>query len=171
MLTDAMFAVIKEVPGVARLASLASDGLVAIVVLVAAATWLAVSFRERRFNWVVAIEVGLGLFLAISIAGWLKVTYPELRPISYYTSEAGQHFDSFPSRHTLIATTLGFTLLPAYPEVGAGTLVVALAIGILRWIALEHWPIDIFVSWLLGMLLAIFINELTRFIMRTRTRR
>lgn len=165
-----MFALVKEMPGVTRLAALASDGLVALVVAVAAITWLIASWRERRFNWVIAVEIGLGLFLAITIAGWLKLSYAELRPFSYYLADAPQHFDSFPSRHTLITTTLGFLLLPAYPEVGVGTIVIALVVGFLRWLALAHWPIDIIVSWFLGMLLAIFINELTRFIVRTRPR-
>ena len=166
MFTDIIYNAFKKVPHIFNYFSLTSDFLVYGAVAFFYIFWIFISFKQKKFNKIFFIELTLGVFMAVTLTGWLKVTFPDIRPISYYFAGSEQLFDSFPSRHTAIASTLAFLVLSSYFELGAGFVMVSLLVGILRWVSLMHWPIDVIVGWFMGMLIAIFVNEITKFLIK-----
>lgn len=180
MITDLVYASLRKTPILLQYLSLFSDVLVYGGVIGFYLFWLFTSVKTKKINWIFFLELSLGLFVGFTLAEWVKITFPEIRPISYYLpaetlAQAGlpaqPYFDSFPSRHTLVASILGFLILPHHFELGAGFVFISILVGLLRWLSLNHWPIDVLVGWLLGMLIAIFVNELTKFLLRLKNKR
>jgi membrane-associated phospholipid phosphatase len=166
MLTDTIYSIFRNTPKVLSYFSLASDFLVYGAVVIFYIFWFYTSLKQKKFNKIFFIELTLGLFIAFSLVGWLKIVFPEIRPYSYYFADKPQYFDSFPSRHTAIVSALAFLVLPSYLGLGAGFIVISVLVGILRWISLFHWPMDIIVGWFLGMLIAIFVNEVSKLLFK-----
>lgn len=166
MLTDVIYNAFRKSPNIFNYFSLASDVLVYGSVILFYLFWIYTSIKQKKINRIFFMELTLGLFIIFSLVGWIKFVYPEIRPISYYQSESAQLFDSFPSRHTAIASTLAFLVLASYFEIGVGFVMISILVGILRWASLMHWPIDVITGWFLGMLIAIFVNEITKCILR-----
>ncbi len=105
--------------------------------------------------------------VAYLIAESIKWFYPFPRPFSYAASIAPliqepDAFGSFPSSHTIFFAALGYALFLHERKWGEWYLVGAVLIGIARIAAGVHWPLDVFVGFVLGLLIAQMSFELER---------
>ena len=100
--------------------------------------------------------------LAFLLSGYLKASFPKLRPLSIYFAQ-DQFIDSFPSRHTTISFALSLALILQNITYGILSLVLTFLIAFLSWLSLQHWPIDILVGFLLGFLVFLVSQSLLYF--------
>lgn len=108
-------------------------------------------FRELLFVLICCIS-------AFILATFLKKFYPYPRPLTLITNI--QKFDSFPSRHSLIASSLMTATFYLNKKLFLLNLVLTVIIGSFRILSLYHWPHDVLAGWILGVLIAILIKNL-----------
>jgi undecaprenyl-diphosphatase len=75
-------------------------------------------------------------------------------------------YDSFPSGHAIVFMTLAVTVYLFHKTWGKFFIGLALIIGIFRIVVGIHWPIDILVGWIIGIIIAYcsvrFIKKITK---------
>lgn len=99
----------------------------------------------------------LSFFFAFILATFLKFAFPYPRPLTVVGLE--NLYDSFPSRHTLIASSLAFSSFYFYPKLGLINILIAILIGLFRVLGLHHWFWDIFAGFLLGLIVTLLLKE------------
>lgn len=106
------------------------------------------------------ISSGTAWFTALTI----KKLFPTPRPYVINQIPAlinNPPSDSaFPSAHTALAFTIATSIFLLNKKWGIITYIIAIAVGILRTLALVHYPIDILGGAILGSTLAIIIYKL-----------
>ena len=70
--------------------------------------------------------------------------------------------DSFPSGHAMFFGALAMSLYFVQKRIGYMYFVVALIVGLARVASGVHFPIDIFVGYILGILIAIIFKLILR---------
>lgn len=108
-------------------------------------TMFQISFWEVMFTFFIA------LFLQWAFKALIVEPRPFLEgitPLYYYGWN-----DSFPSGHTLVFTALAVVIYDRHKYIGLLATVVALLIGLARVVVGIHWPLDIAVGGLLGVVI------------------
>jgi undecaprenyl-diphosphatase len=95
---------------------------------------------------------------AFLLASLLKFLIPFPRPLNLI--EGKILYDSFPSRHTLIASSLAFSSFSLNYKLGILNIFFAILIGLFRILGLYHWPQDVLAGFLLGFILSLLIKEI-----------
>ena len=95
---------------------------------------------------------------AFLLASLLKFLLPFPRPLNLI--EGKILYDSFPSRHTLIASSLAFSSFSLNYKLGILNIFFAILIGLFRILGLYHWPQDVLAGFLLGFILSLLIKEI-----------
>lgn len=100
-----------------------------------------------------------GVFLSLVLAGitseLIKTIVAEPRPFLSGVRSLYTHgdYDSFPSGHTLLFTTLASAITVRYRLLGWFLGVCALVIGLARILVGIHWPLDILAGGILGVII------------------
>jgi membrane-associated phospholipid phosphatase len=164
MVTYLFYQYFKNTPTIFYLLDIIRDFFLVIIIFVIFIYILASGFRRKKIDLPLTLEVLLAIFLSFFICLLIKSIYPEIRPVSYFIPYYEQNFDSFPSRHMAILTSLAFVVLYNSLEFGILLLALDFLMGVLSWVSLQHWPIDIFTGWFLGFLIAVFIIEFIKYL-------
>lgn len=98
-------------------------------------------------------------FLAASFSGLFDQIFPFPRPFAFYFDVApiipmGDAFGSFPSSHAIFFSALGYALFLHERRWGEWYVAGAILIGIARVAAGVHWPFDVLVGFILGLMFA-----------------
>lgn len=99
----------------------------------------------------------LSFFFSFLLATVLKIAFPEQRPLA--TLGIKEEYDSFPSRHALISSTLAFSSLYLNPKLGVINILISVLIGLFRILGYYHWPWDVFAGFLLGLIVTLLLKE------------
>ncbi|MGC8981591.1 MAG: phosphatase PAP2 family protein [Minisyncoccia bacterium] len=167
MVTYYFYEYFKNTPAFFYLLDIIRDFFLAVIILTIFGYILISGFRKKKVDLLLTIEVLSAIFLSFFLCFLIKTIYPEIRPISYFIPYYEQLFDSFPSRHMTILTSIAFVILYNSLEFGILLLALDLLMGVLSWVSLQHWPIDIFTGWFLGFLIAIFVIEFIKYLLRS----
>jgi membrane-associated phospholipid phosphatase len=119
------------------------------------------SFRILKQKWKEIVLVFFSGIFAWSIATVLKIIFHTPRP--YLTLEnvvplLDKTDFSFPSGHATFFMALGVAIFLSHKKAGYYFIIFALIIGIARIIAGVHFPVDIFVGFVLGALIAYLVR-------------
>ncbi len=115
-------------------------------------------------------EVEAGLFFLFKffltfiiiffLVSYLKTSFPEMRPISYYFPGLEKD-DSFPSRHTALSFSFSFLLLDLSLKYFILSFIISIFVALFSLLSFSHWPLDIFFGFLIGFMTAIISRELS----------
>ncbi|OVE78970.1 hypothetical protein BVY00_01560 [bacterium G20] len=124
--------------------------LIFIIAAVTLAVWLQI---KGKTQWQFAAAVIIAGITAVILSKLASSLYYHQRPfavqnIQPLVSHSGDN--SFPSDHTIMATTLGMVIYFYHRRLGMYVLVLALIVGIARVAAHVHWPVDIAGGLVLG---------------------
>lgn len=107
---------------------------------------------KELINEMVIITVAV--FLAWVVTATLKELIGGLRPFEFYETLQPLFIygggDSFPSGHATVFSALALMLTMLHRRAGIIFVILAIAISIGRVISGIHYPIDIFVGWIIG---------------------
>ena len=108
--------------------------------------------------WPTVARMAVVGLVGLAIYKWLKQKTSRPRPCQVYAAitAAAPALDrfSFPSGHTLHATSLSMVCAASFPELGAIVFPFALAVGLSRPILGLHYPSDVLAGATMGALLA-----------------
>ncbi|MBI4997712.1 MAG: phosphatase PAP2 family protein [Rhodocyclales bacterium] len=108
--------------------------------------------------WPTVARMAVVGVVGLAIYKWLKQKTSRPRPCQVYAAitAAAPALDrfSFPSGHTLHATSLSMVCAAGFPELGAIVFPFALAVGLSRPILGLHYPSDVLAGAAIGALLA-----------------
>jgi undecaprenyl-diphosphatase len=107
-------------------------------------------------------------FVAGAITEICKFIVPSPRPFADGLDivpliSVNDPFGSFPSSHAAFFGALGTAIFFQHRGIGKWYLLAAMMIGISRVASGVHWPSDILVGFLFGVLVSIFVNMFQRF--------
>lgn len=113
--------------------------------------------REDRHVRKILFSIGISAIISFFTQWLAKLLIYSGRPFttgvySYY--QYGGH-DSFPSGHALVFMALAVTVFKFHKYWGVMFIIMAIIIGIFRIIVGIHWPVDILIGWLLGVIIGI----------------
>lgn len=166
MITYYLFETFKKDLILFTILDIIRDILLVLIVFIVFIYLLISGFKRNKMDIILSSELLLAIFLSTFLCLVIKSIHPEIRPISYFMSYYPQYFDSFPSKHTTIITSVTFVILYNNLEFGILLLILSFLMGILSWMSLQHWPIDIILGWFLGFLIAIFVIEFIKYLFR-----
>ncbi len=120
-----------------------------------------------REHFTMLIKEGIGMSSAILVA-WgvsyiMKQTFALPRPFLVFDRvtplfEYGG-YDSFPSGHATLFMALATMIALRHKGAGLFFIICALAISLARVIAGVHFPVDIFVGWIFGILIPVVLYK------------
>ena len=142
------------------------DILLGLVVILVFCSILIRGFKTNKIDLVSTLEIILVVLISFLLTTLLKAINPEIRPLSYFYPYYDQFFDSFPSRHTTIATSLAIIVLFHNLELGTLLIFLSFIIGFLSWFSLQHWFLDVLAGWFLGFIIGIFVLEIVKLFLR-----
>lgn len=113
--------------------------------------------KKWREFLVVGVSGGLAWFLAKVLKIVIHTprpfdSFPEVRSLFVETGYA------FPSGHTMVAAAIAFALFFTHKKVGYVFIFFAVLVGLARIAGGVHFPIDILGGFVLGALVAVFVN-------------
>lgn len=118
-------------------------------------------FKIFTQKWV---EISIAFFSGISawiIAEFLKYLFHTPRPFIMYQNvvslitESGY---SFPSQHATFFMALAFSIFLSHKKIGYIFIFFALLIGLARIIVGVHFPVDILVGFILGIIISLILD-------------
>lgn len=115
-----------------------------------------IDYQQLRTKIKEVFFVGLSVFSAWIMVGLLKILFAEPRPYLVYDITplfAYGGFDSFPSGHATFFMALAIAVMQHHRRLGIVLVISAIIISSARVIAGIHFPVDIFVGYLLGGIL------------------
>lgn len=154
MVISFLAAVATAWPALIMISDRLSDVGVIVLVILSLLVWA--SLHRGRPTLRFPLELGLSIILTIIMVTALKVYLPAPRPITFLNPNV-QLFDSFPSRHAAVAAATATVTASVYPLVALPFAALAGFIGLLRFLALAHWPLDILFGWLVGWLVSLLV--------------
>jgi phosphatidylglycerophosphatase B/undecaprenyl-diphosphatase len=113
--------------------------------------------KSKKFSYWLTFFI-ITFSSAFLLASLLKFLIPFPRPLNLI--EGKNFYDSFPSRHTLIASSLAFSSFSLNYKLGMLNIFFAILIGLFRILGLYHWPQDVLAGFLLGIILSLLIKEI-----------
>lgn len=111
----------------------------------------------------VALHVLMSVIFVLIFTIILKELFSVPRPFLAEGEEAGAglaHFSSLPSTHTAVAFVLATSVALHQKRLGVFLFTIASLIGIGRVMANVHYPIDIIVGLLIGVLTGVIFNQI-----------
>jgi undecaprenyl-diphosphatase len=111
----------------------------------------------------------IGLVFSSAIAAYifqylLKLVIPSPRPFLFFDNVVPLFLlggmDSFPSGHAMFFGALAMSLYFIHKRIGTLYFIVALIVGLARVAGGVHFPVDIFIGYILGILIAIIFERI-----------
>ena len=115
--------------------------------------------RDREVAWHIVVSVVATLVFTIVLKELFLIPRPYYNP--GIEARAGMtHFSSFPSTHTAIAFVLATCVTLHQRTLGVLLFTIAALTGIGRVLANVHYPIDIILGMLIGVLTGVIFNQI-----------
>lgn len=119
-------------------------------------------YRERRMVLLALLSGGFAYFVVKTL---IVLIYPHPRPYMFFsgidpliTQSLAEGYQSFPSAHTMFFFAISTMVFIYNKRLGVFFLVVSSLMGIARIFVGVHWPFDIVVGILLGVITSIVIH-------------
>ncbi|MCF7833672.1 MAG: phosphatase PAP2 family protein [Candidatus Pacebacteria bacterium] len=121
--------------------------------------WAIFFSKEKMFNFAVLFSSLLSVTIIVNILKtFFEIPRPFLSlPIIPFLYESGF---SFPSGHSAIAFALAFSLYFLHKKLGVTFIIFAIIIAISRMILGVHYPFDVLVGMIVGMMTSYFFVKL-----------
>jgi undecaprenyl-diphosphatase len=117
----------------------------------------------KKNGWFVGEAIFAGLFARLGLVEIIRYISPQLRPFKILEGVnllvPAKESLSFPSGHTSFVFALSTIVYFYNKKIGIVFYAISFLMGISRIIVGIHWPTDIFVGILVGILSGIIVNE------------
>jgi len=120
--------------------------------------WIFGKEKEKK----VSILMALGFIIAITLGETSKLLMAQPRPsVSFHLISESPNDYSYPSGHALIVATGGIIALLTLPYIiSIPLLIESISVSYSRIYLGVHWPIDIVGGWILGLAIALLIDNI-----------
>lgn len=133
-----------------ELIKLVAKYAIVIPVLLAIFAFIMIKDKRTRIDFAILVVVGGALSLLLAKIGGHIINDPRPFVVGHFTPLLPHANDNgFPSDHTLLASFLGFAILPYSKKIGLPALAVAVCIGMARVAAGIHHLEDIIGSFVI----------------------
>jgi membrane-associated phospholipid phosphatase len=145
MMTQILLSYYQKYPLVFEYFNFLRDLFLALQILIV----IFISFHSRNFRYFIYyFSIFISAFL---LAIFFNTYFPSPRPIG--------GLDSFPSKHTLISSSLSFGLIFQDLKFGLLSFALTILIALFSFLSLKHWPIDILFGFLFGFLIFFILQK------------
>jgi membrane-associated phospholipid phosphatase len=135
-----------------------------LIILIQFLIFVLYSLKIKKIYYFIYLVILL--FIGFGVIFLINKQFPTLRPF-YFCLPYFVRFDSLPSGHTFSSFIITLVILKNNLNLGIVSFLLTLIIAILSFFSLRHWPLDIFVSFLLGYFIFFLGEKILHFFNRT----